>query len=147
MPLALVPHDTYLIRWPSWVGVLIAFGVLCGFFCAAATALRRLWGALGLGAILVAAAGLMISLAWSEYPGVSFGVERGLYWGVFLFCTVVAFIIPAGVIHRVERRQPRPGFGRTIGYGLASGYLAMLAGGIAFTLIVLIIRLLRVAAP
>lgn len=147
MPLPLLPHDTYLIRWPSWVGVLIAFGMLCGFFCAAATALRRRWGTLGLGAILVAAAGLMISLAWSEYPGVSGGLERSLYWAVFLFFTVVAFVIPAGVIHRVERRKPRPGFGRTIGYGLASGYLAMFAGGVAFTLIVLIIRLLRMAAP
>ena len=147
MSLPLVPHDTYLIRWPSWVGVLIAFGMLCGFFCAAAIALRRLWGALGLGAILVAAAGLMISLAWSEYPGVSGGLERSLYWAVFLFLTVAAFVIPAGVIHRVERRQSRPGFGRTIGYGLASGYLAMLASGIAFTLIALISRLLRMAAP
>ena len=147
MPLPLVPHDTDLIRWPSWVGVLIAFGMLCGFFCAAAIALRRLWGALGLGAILVAAVGLMISLAWNEYPGVSGGLKRTLYWAVFLLLTVVAFVIPAGVIHRVERRQPRPGFGRTIGYGPASGYLAMLASGIAFTLSVLIIRLLRVAAP
>ena len=89
---------------------------------------------------------MIVSVGWSEYHEVSAGSERVLYWTVIVFVALVAFVIPAGVIHRVERRLPRPGFARTLGYGLISGYLAILAGGLAFTLVVLTIRLLRVAA-
>jgi len=76
MLLPFVPHDTHLIRWLLWVRSVIAFGVLRGLFCAAATVLRRRWGALGLGAVLMAVVGWIISLAWSKYSEASGGLDR-----------------------------------------------------------------------
>jgi len=59
--------------------------VLCGLFCAGATALRRPWGALRLGAVLVAAVGWIVSAACSKYPEASAGLDRSHYSAPFLF--------------------------------------------------------------
>lgn len=137
------PHETYLIRLPTWGSAVIALGIFGLLFSTLATALRRWWGTFGLGASAVAGCALFLAVAWDQSRYLTTTSTRLGMWAAFLFAALIAFIVPAVVIYRVERREPRPHFTRTIGYGVASSYLALLAGAVGFVLVALCVQPLR----
>ena len=112
-------------------------------FSTLTTALRRRWGALGLVAGVAAGCGLFLAVAWSQAGYVTTTSARIGMWAAFVFGALITVIVPAAVIQYVERREPRPNFWRTVGYGLASTYLALLAGALAVVVVALLARLLH----
>ena len=140
------PHDTYLIRLPTWGSALIALGIFGLLFSALATAARRRWGAAGLAASAAAGCTLFLAVASTQERYLTTPAARLGMWLSVLFAAFVTFVAPAAVIHHVERREPPPPFARTIGYAVAASYLALLAGGLAVILVAWCVRLVRAAA-
>jgi len=142
MLLQAASDGTYLIRLPMWGSTLIALGICGLMFNALATALRRRWGAVGLGAYAVTGCALVLAAAWDQPRPLTSSTDI-VMWLSMMFAALITFVVPAVVIHRVERREPRPHFARTIVYGVASSYVAFLVGVLGVALVVLVVQLLR----
>lgn len=142
MLLQAAPEGTYLIRLPLWGTALIALGICGLMFNALGTALRRRWGAAGLAAYAAAGCALFLAAAWDQPRPLTSSSELGM-WLSIMFAAFITFIVPAVVIHRIDRREPRPHFVRTIVYAVASSYVAILVGGLGIVLVALVVQLLR----
>ena len=133
---------TYIVRWPSWVGGVIAIGIMSALFAAIAEGVRRtlglkfVWGtavfaSLGIGGYLVSA------IASVTHPR-----ERILAWMALVFCVAVMFLAPAYGIS-VGARRADSSFGRQIGFGVAASYAFALAGFVLGAIGAVFVRVIR----
>ena len=124
---------------------MLALGIIEGLFCSAAIGVGRAWGVRGLN-LLIGAVGLFwLAIAWSEIIGLRTAASRGAAGFGFLGTIVTAYLVPGMVIQRLERRDPRPRFGKSLGYAVGSSYLAVVAGVLGIALVGALVRFLHAA--
>ena len=134
------PSSQYLIRWPPWVGFLIAIGIVGGPYSLLVAWVRRALGPIG----LVALAGLVSLLfaviimeEWRREPSIG-GVDLVLATAA----CIVAFAVAPAVTIWLKSRGPAPAsMGKQAGWALLSIYGTFGAMIVLMVLVLVVFRL------